>query len=223
MADPIIPGGIRVLFTMPGRTGLPEDRYITSWAFRTADNLPPTAANLADANNTVAGFFSQMTAPATTTIANYISSAVNLPLCYATAYKLGDSVPRAPFRTNHNLGAIPQSAPIPSEVALCASFYSTRNLPRRRGRIYVGPFSTGVMEADSGNGMARPKALIITALTTSMKRMQSQAVALNLRWCVLSQRDAVLRDVTDGWVDNAFDTQRRRGEAASSRTLWSSI
>jgi len=35
--------------------------------------------------------------------------------------------------------------------------------------------------------------------------------------------DAELRIVTAGWVDNAFDTQRRRGEDASSRLSWNAV
>jgi hypothetical protein len=223
MADPVIPGGIRTIFTMPGRTGLPEDRYITTWAFRTVDNLVPTAANLADANNLVAGFYAVMTPPALTTIANYLAPCIDLPNCYASSYKLGDLPPRQPFTTVHNLGAVAQATGLPSEVSICASFFAGINLPRRRGRVYVGPMTTGIMESNGVDGISRPKPLIQTAITTSMKRLQSDAIAVNLRWCVLSQADANLKDITAGWCDNAFDTQRRRGEDASSRLLWSSF
>jgi hypothetical protein len=40
------------------------------------------------------------------------------------------------------------------------------------------------------------------------------------RWCVLSQVDAQLKIVTAGWVDNAFDTVRKRGERADVRYSW---
>ncbi len=222
MADPVIPGGIRTQFILPGRTGIPEDRYITTWAFRTEDNLPPSEADLIGANDLVGEFFTGMTSPATTTIANQLGSVIDKPVCEARSYKLGDTVPRQPTTSFYNLGPVSANDPLPSEVAVCASFYSQRNLPRRRGRVFVGPWNASIVTRDTDTGVARLANNIITALRTSMVRLAGSAPQQGLRWCVLSQTDAALYDITAGWVDNAFDTQRRRGETASSRSPWPS-
>ena len=39
-------------------------------------------------------------------------------------------------------------------------------------------------------------------------------------WVQLSRVAANTHVVTNGWVDNAFDTQRRRGEEADQRLLF---
>jgi hypothetical protein len=224
MADPVIPGGIRVQFVMPGRTGLPEDRYITTWAFRTEDNLPPTDAQLTTAVGLVTEFYVGVTAPATSAIRVLLAAAINQPQCEGRAYRLGDSVPRAPFIVPVNLGAISSGNSLPSEVALCASFYSVRNLPRRRGRVFIGPLTDTAKAAPAATtGLVQPVPAAIDALRTSMVRLRSAAVTAGLRWCVLSQANAEMVDVTAGWVDNAFDTQRRRGEDATTRSTWNSV
>jgi hypothetical protein len=223
MADPVIPGGIRVQFFFPGKSNLPEDRFVTTWAFRTEDNLPPSIAQLQQASNLVAEFFSTVNAPGVASILSYMAAAVDRTKAEARAYKLGDTVPREPTTTIYNLGANNSSQSLPSEVALVASFYSTRNLPRRRGRVYIGPFGTSVLATPaSGTGIVRPDLPIRNALLGAMSGLRADATAAGLRWCVLSQADAALYDITDGWVDDAFDTQRRRGEDALSRLVWSS-
>ncbi len=212
------------MMVIPGRSGIPEDRYITTWAFTTPNGIPVTEDHLAEANTRVTGFYAGMSDGAVTSIANQLGAPLNLPEAEIRSYNLGQAtLPRQPFITKANLGTISDNLPLPSEVALCASFYSGRNLPRRRGRVYVGPFQGGASEKDPNTGAARPKAIVIQALLTSMQRLERGIPGGVLRWAVLSQADADLKNITAGWVDNAWDTQRRRGEAPTARTVWSSI
>jgi hypothetical protein len=44
--------------------------------------------------------------------------------------------------------------------------------------------------------------------------------ALEPSWSVWSRKDAVLRQITQGSVDDAWDVQRRRGEDPVARTFW---
>jgi hypothetical protein len=46
------------------------------------------------------------------------------------------------------------------------------------------------------------------------------ALAGNNDWCVWSVADQIAVPVANGWIDNAFDVQRRRGVDYTSRTLW---
>jgi hypothetical protein len=223
MADPVIPGGIRVQFVLPGRSGLPEDRYITTWAFRTLDNLPPTEAQLSTAAGLVSDFFTAVSAGQVSPVASLLGIQVDKPNCEARCYRLGDAPPREPFVFPKNLGAVGTSG-LPSEVAICASFYATRNMPRRRGRVYIGPLSSnGNVINDQGDvPRPRPASIAVNAISLSSKRLQAAAAAAQLPWGIVSQTDLVMRDVTNGWVDDAFDTQRRRGEESQSRISWAS-
>jgi hypothetical protein len=52
----------------------------------------------------------------------------------------------------------------------------------------------------------------------------------NVTWVMVSGGGTVApidppgaKVITAGWIDDAFDTQRRRGRDASSRTLWSGV
>jgi hypothetical protein len=157
----------------------------------------------------------------------FIGSAANKAITETRAYKLGDAhgagVTREPLIREYQNGSPATAASLPSEVALCLSFYAGRNLPRRRGRVYIGPLLTMAAFTDSTTtGIVRPSDSLRTAMTASAKTLQASAVTAGLRWCVLSQSDSNLKDITAGWVDNAFDTQRRRGEDASSRMTWTS-
>jgi hypothetical protein len=207
-----------VQFILKGATGLPEDRYVTTWAFKTVDGLPPTPTHGLDAIDQVANFFTGVTAPQTAALRTFLSSAVDQPFSEGRVYRLGDALPREPVIVQKNIG-LKLTTGLPSEVALVASFFSERNLPRRRGRIYFGPLSTGSNEQTTGGG-SNPVVQVRTALLESMRRLQSSALTKGLQWCVLSQVDAQLRPVTGGWVDDAWDTQRRRGEGAKSRMTW---
>jgi hypothetical protein len=221
MADPIIPGGLRVQFVLRGRTGLPEDKYVTTWAFQTIDGLPPTVGQNVAAKDLVAEFFTGVTAPQTQSVRSLLGGQVDQPLTEARVYRLGDSIPRQPTIYPINLGTITATS-LPSEVAVVASFFSTRNLPRRRGRVYIGPLASTAM-ATATNGVNTPALVIRTALLESMRRLRSAAPAQGLNWSVLSQVDAVMRPITAGWVDDAWDTQRRRGEGATGRLTWAQV
>lgn len=130
--------------------------------------------------------------------------------------------PNYPLSTKtFNLTSNPGVDGMPSEVALCLSFQGQRapGFPqsRRRGRIYFGPI---VSTASAGG---RPTSAIITALAGAGHSLSValQAVSGNsTRLAVWSSANADAVEVTDGWVDNAFDTQRRRGIERTARTTW---
>lgn len=136
-------------------------------------------------------------------------------------------------------------SPLPAEVALCMSFKSNANdgTPerRRRGRIYVGPL--GEAHNEVVDGIGRPTDVLITAVNNAASRLQdtaSDVLELNgvaTPWVVYSRPTTAewnaehpgqerlvgdVHDVTDGWCDDEWDTQRRRGLDATKRVAWSS-
>lgn len=97
----------------------------------------------------------------------------------------------------------------PAEVALCLSYYAGANQPRTRGRIYLGPFASGVMDE-------RPPAVLRNAVLAFASDI-SGAGGVDALWQQVSKTTGARSDVTNWWVDNAWDTQRRRGAAPTGR------
>jgi hypothetical protein len=109
----------------------------------------------------------------------------------------------------------------PREVALCLSFYSGRNLPRNRGRIYIGPWSQAKMlERPGANTATDP----LTSLSTLRQGLQNIG-GLDVKWCVYSPSTPgtiadKFKQVSAGWMDDEWDTQRSRGLRAVLRNAW---
>jgi len=108
-----------------------------------------------------------------------------------------------------NLGGTGSSG-MPRETALCLSFYAGRNVPRRRGRLFLpGVFLT------SAPGQ-RPT----TAQMTNVGALSSLFEGIggvNVDWCVWSTLDQEAFPVTNWWVDDEWDTVRSRGLRATTR------
>jgi hypothetical protein len=103
------------------------------------------------------------------------------------------------------------AATVNRDAALCLSFYAGVNRPRYRGRIYVPLSLIGISP-----GAARPT-------TPQMQRAADLVPVLrdigdaSVNWCVYSRVDGVGRPVTNWWVDNNWDSQRRRGTKPTAR------
>jgi hypothetical protein len=105
-----------------------------------------------------------------------------------------------------------------SDVSICASFYGTRNLPRQRGRSYLGYLT------QSTAGSQQPTAaqlLSMVAYFDMLAGLQLQVpdpgTNTDVDWVVYSPTSGSAWKVTQGWIDNEWDTQRRRGLKPSSR------
>jgi len=117
---------------------------------------------------------------------------------------------------------------LPAEVCIVGSFHTdlagilerdgdTRPASRRRGRVYLGPLQTSALHVVASVDVIDVNPALIADLNQSMLELQ----AAQPDWSVWSRVDADLHNpLVGGWVDNAFDTQRRRGEAPSFRTTW---
>lgn len=223
MADPILPGGYRAQCILQGRSNLPEDRFITSWAFKGPEVEPnPVAAT--QIANMLRDFWTVPTPPIATKPTDFLGTQVQrgAGALKINVYGLALAPPREAFEFEFNIPGSDPSNGLPSEVAICCSFFAGRNLPRSRGRIYFGPLTTGTATAD-GDPRIKVAPTIPLMLVGQMAKLQADSQVSGEgrpKWCVLSQADAELKEVTAGWVDDAFDTQRRRGEEAKNRTTW---
>jgi hypothetical protein len=137
------------------------------------------------------------------------------------SYLQTDPKPRAPvLETIGSLSSPPSATPLPPEVALCISFQGTRmsgvNQARRRGRVYL-PF----LRADASGTDGRPTAaMMTTAVSCGQGLLTASDSAATWAWQTLSTVAPGVSTVVDGWVDNEWDVQRRRGRRYLTRTTF---
>lgn len=137
------------------------------------------------------------------------------------SYLNTDPKPRPPvLMTNANL-TVGSADPLPTEVALVLSFQGDKmaGVPQsqRRGRIFL-PF---LAEGHNGSD-GRPNSAIVSALATAGDNLLTASTsAPTWTWLVYSAVAPGYTVITNGWVDNEWDTQRRRGRIATSRTTFS--
>lgn len=127
-----------------------------------------------------------------------------------TAYDMADPEPRVPiWEVGWTFDAAPSGNALPTEVALCVSFQASKvsgsPQARRRGRLYLGPFE------DAVNTDGRPGSSFVTGAANGLKAFAEDLAAGFCSLLVYSRVDEIGRTAINGWVDNAFDTQRRRG------------
>lgn len=120
------------------------------------------------------------------------------------AYNMADPTPRPEkaFAFSAQTGTLPASPP---QNALCLSYYSERNLPRRRGRIYLGPFN---------NVSRRPTSTQMQECITHGEALAGLG-GLNVDWSVYSPTTAAAggdptHSISDIWVDDSWDVVRSR-------------
>lgn len=208
----------RFTVTLQGASLLPEDQYVNSFHF---DHVEPVVITDYDnVRDMLRDFYAAVPAGGTNSICSFLSNRIQT-VATVRAYDLGDAKPRAPrYESTFNLAARGSGDPMPEEVALVLSFERPRisGTPqsRRRNRIYLGPFAESANDTN-----ARP----IPALTTTMGRaardlLDASNTSVRWTWEVNSPTYDEHGPVVGGWIDNAWDTQRRRGQASSTRTLW---
>jgi hypothetical protein len=208
MPDPSIPNVYRVLAIQQGVSGLPRDRFVNSWAFANFGAVVE-ADFFENVRLALSGFYNGI-------VLHLANSYRVLGPMEVRMYATVDPVPKQPraIRTIQ----VPRNAnasTIPNDVAAVMSFRAGANLPRQRGRLYIGPVGINAMSgsttADSSVSQAFREALVARAVILRD--------AVNPTWGIISQVDRVFRQVSDIWVDDQPDTQRRRGLRATTRTM----
>lgn len=211
-------------------SGLSEDRMVNTFHFE-GDS---TIAIVGNAFDMVEDFYTTDPTGLGISVSDRLSSGL-AGTWTLRAYNLEDAPPRVPVDERAGTAFTPGTGRLPSEVSVVLSFQAVpqSGIPqaRRRNRIYVGPLSeTGVL---GSNG--RPSAGIIDVLAGAARDMkQASDASINMNWVVYSPTIAgpestgnpppnvagAFALVNNGWVDDAFDTQRRRGLAPTARTLF---
>ncbi len=210
---------LRAQIMFPYDSGLPEDVAINTFHFVTTDATVATASVIAAR---LLAFYNTPSDPATgNRIAARMSPVINEAAIHVKVYNMGDLPPRQPIidvLTPMTLGG-PNA--LPSEVAIVlsyrASLISGAAPARRRGRIFIGPLEVSAGFQQSSDVRPTLSLRVAIAGAASVLVGQSDAVAT---WVVHSVVAASNATVVAGYVDDAFDTQRRRGTGATQRTAF---
>lgn len=130
-----------------------------------------------------------------------------------TGYEVGPP-PQFPVAfVESNVGNAPQSG-CPREVALCLSYYSERNLPRQRGRIFLcagmnGTIGTPAVRPDESERL----------LALNLGQAIADVGGADVDWVVYSPTDGEARSISHAWVDDEWDTIRSRGLDSTDREM----
>lgn len=127
------------------------------------------------------------------------------------------------------------SAAFPEGIAAVLSFRAnyltdpefgsgTRPRARDRGRIYFGPLDASVIHKEPTTNRAQFSSAFLTDLQHYMESLVSFTLPTSgntYSWMVWSRKNAATKTVTQGWLDDRPDYQRRRVDPSGVRTSFS--
>lgn len=207
--------------TLKSGTGIPADNMVNTFHFTDLGLGQPDEARMGNLRDMLKNFYTVKAPSSTASIQTYMTAYAIGNSASLKVYNLGDPKPRSPVYDNGWVMA-PASTfnPLPTEVALCCSWRaapaSGENPRRRRNRIYLSGFA-----ADGVTATGRPKTALYEDIAGAAKEMKAAADAsLAWSWKGWSPKDNENWDIAEIWVDNAWDTQRRRGWKASTRKTY---
>lgn len=207
----------RVMVVFPNVSGLARDQFVNTFHFY-APTLDEGLVGwlrdkVADFYNTNHGTNIQPGA----VMSGFVDRAKPVEV---KCYDLGDARPRPPHTASFDLVAPVGQGYLPNETAITVSYYADRNIPRHRGRIFFGPLDRYCLATGVGDVLVNDNVRqgLNAALADLALQVHGGTGAVLGIW---SEMDQVLRyPLGGGWVDNAFDTVRKRGARATQRTSW---
>lgn len=209
---------LRLQVRLPYYTNIPEDVLTNTWHFF-SDGVTPTN----DAITYCAGRLLDVYELA-------YGGTVGAPWVMwdqvtVHGYNLADAPPRVPFIVPMPItGVTSTSTETSPETAICLSFQGVL-LPgtpqaRRRGRIYFGALTDAVIDPGTDDSFPIPNVAWINALVAEVEAKLLDTEDAGIQWVIWSPTSSASVPVNNGWVDNALDTQRRRGFAPTSRIVF---
>lgn len=229
-------GVFRVQRIIHPKSGITRDQTVNTFHFQTPlqNTASPTETEMGYVKDALDALFNEPVG-ANNALRFYLAEATMAQQRSSYKfYNMDHPIQRQPLGGPHlglNNSAANEHTPLPSEVALCLSFRGANEsgtIPaRRRGRVFIGPLNVNCVEADPITGQARPSLGIQNSLLAGANRLADSMALVGMIWSVyspslraVSESGSALSGTTDiehVWIDNAFDTQRRRGQAASAR------
>ena len=211
----------RVQASIPSDTTVPRDAAVNTWHART-DAVDPQDGYSGFVNRLITFYAA---------IDQLFSLVCASPIAFKV-YNLEDAEPRVPVYDTTSTFTPSASGGLPTENAICLSFkadpISGVSPARLRGRLYLGPLDTATVSTSGGRVTVQGSTR--TTIVNAADALAGPEVADGGEWCVFSPTtagappwsngalDLAFKPVTSGYVDDAWDTQRRRGTAPSART-----
>lgn len=238
----------RAVVQLPRISQLTEDTVANSFYFVGDSGDEIDAADATTLTTRLTSFYNDVNSPGTVALSGYLSECLSR---VASAARIDFySIPSTPFPAppvawgspkqvrNWTLGAAQVGGPLPAEVTVALSYHADltdvpetapnptpppatiRPAARLRGRLFIGPLQQTTIAEDATTHEAH----VATAFINALLGAGSALIAANtagLVWDQFSSTEVNSDAVVGGFVDNAFDTQRRRGEAATVRSTFS--
>ncbi len=221
MPTPPLANALEAQVVLAGTTGFPRDNVVNTFHFDRAGSTVPLATVLPLVRDALIGFYnSAPTSTSANPICNWISTLMDRGANKSTVkiYDLSQPAPRVPTIYQFQLGAASSSdTGLPTEVAMCLSLKTATLTRRGRGRVFIGPLVQPAVVFDPPN--IHPNGGLLNSLRYSGADLRNAVnpSAGMPAWSVYSRLANVMHTVTEVWVDNEFDTQRRRGHRATQR------
>ena len=223
---------VRVQHVFNHKSGLPEDQIVNTFHF--TGPAQPDATNMAALCDAIEDFYDIPGTDQEIALNAYLSNAVMATNRHTfKAYNMEDAPTRVPVYQSTRAGTTPNTnEPLPAEVAFCLSYraaqVSGQNAAHRRGRIYLGPLSTLSDSFDTATSVSRPTLQLQNDALEAGRNLRAAALAIGYTWSVYSKRSVELgapgnggtfgtEPIAEFLVDNAWDTQRRRGVRPTAR------
>jgi hypothetical protein len=212
---------IRCIVTHEMDTGIPADRAVNVFHFGSGSSAP-SGTDLTNLTNALNTFWNGTSTGSSAAVYSFMASVLAGSGTYSY-YDLFDPEPRAPLRVDPFTGFTTGSTTFPEEVALVLSYQAQKlsgfDQASRRGRLFLGPLSTNAGSTASGRPVTTANGIVDTWCAAASGLLVATSAA-GQKWQVYSRKFDTSADVHDGWCDDAFDTQRRRGVAPTARQLW---
>ena len=214
-----VPGLHAFQWAWQGVSGLAEDQFVNTWHFQREGLLGPDYENVEDM---LVDFWTGDTLSESNPLNDFLTTNQINGTYTLKVYDLEEEKPRAPVYENTGEITLSNSDSLPTECAAVLSFQATvesgENQKRRRNRVYLGPFA--VTANDDGmllNGFVE------RLLFQGRLLLNASQDSDSWRWVVYSPTDDNAEPVWSGWVDNAWDTQRRRGLRKTARGVFNAL
>ena len=209
--------GSLITITFNSVTNIPRDQVVNTWAVDSAGQLGTGVAYTA-----MDTFYNGIENSLGLPIASFMSNAISRAnAAVIKVFDLSEPEPREPYEVDSmNLAAAGSyDFPLPDEVAVCLSFAAEETVgtstPSRRGRIFLGPLNSDAIGTGGDNATPRVSDALQTCLVEQAQELFD--ISGGVMPAVWSRKDDIVRPATVAWVDNAWDSQRRRGRDATAR------
>jgi hypothetical protein len=228
-----------ITVNFPHHSGLARDQVVNTWTFAAEADLD--AGMLTTLESALTDFYNGNTVAGTgLSVANFIGPTMSRTIAptfkhYDLDGHLNGTAVGSPVRVQPMalLGAGNGGTGLPAEVSCCLSSHAdfgtdaefgpgglSRPRARDRGRVYIGPLSaTGCISQEATTLRPYVSDSLRNTLIDAGRRLFSFP-SLPASWVVWSRKAAAVKNVVAISVDDAFDTQRRRGERPNVRTTW---